>query len=55
MRKIHSKKPLIEPSKKLFELINAYHIRHRQSTVLLFLFKNLREFMRIKESLCVDK
>lgn len=51
MRKIHSEKPLSEAPEQLFELMNAYHIRHRQSTVLPFLFKHLREFVRIQESL----
>lgn len=51
MRKIHSDKPLNESPKQLLELMNAYHIRHRQSTVLPFLFKHLREFVRIQESL----
>ena len=51
MRKIHSEQPLSEAPEQLFELMNAYHIRHRQSTVLPFLFKHLREFVRIQESL----
>lgn len=49
MRKIHSEQPLSEAPEQLLELMNAYYIRHRQSTVLPFLFKHLREFVRIQE------
>lgn len=48
MRRIKSDIPLNETPEHLLALMDTYHIRHRQSTVLPFLFKHLREFVRIK-------
>lgn len=48
MRRIEFDIPLNETPEHLLALMDTYHIRHRQSTVLPFLFKHLREFVRIE-------
>lgn len=45
MRKIYTSGSKFEVPKDLLKLMDAYHIRHRQTTVLPFLFKHLREFV----------
>lgn len=50
MRRIKSDIPLDETPEHLLALMDTYHIRHRQSTVLPFLFKHLREFVCMEGS-----
>lgn len=45
MRKIYTASSQSDVPKDLLKLMDAYHIRHRQTTVLPFLFKHLREFV----------
>lgn len=45
MRKIYTASSQSDVPKDLLKLMDAYHIRPRQTTVLPFLFKHLREFV----------
>ena len=47
MRKVYTAGNKSEVPQDLLKLMDAYHIRHRQTTVLPFLFKHLREFVAL--------
>lgn len=49
MRKILANHPDDEPHAVLELMDDTFYVRHRQSTVLPFLFKHLREHQEIKK------